>query len=232
MIVNEIETLTPTETAVVALVSVRDVNRVIDEKILPEALYAVGRDRTRRLLIDSCVFISFYFESSNQLTAEERTRTINTAMPLCELPEWRNFLMAGRKEPLRDNWNDWIEHACNIHDEFLTINLAPFLKRTRERLSRLFAARELVIEDPSILSGTPVIRGTRIPVYDVASSVSAGLPLERIRREYPRLNDNDIELAAIYAEANPPRGRPRRATEPPPGSVIVAANRVPRRHRT
>lgn len=224
---NEIETLTPTETAVVALVSVRDVNRVIDEKILPEALYAVGRDRTRRLLIDSCVFISFYFETSNRLTAEERTRTITTAMPLRELPEWRNFLTASGKASLRD---DWIEHRFSIHEEFLTINLAPFLKRTRERLSRLFAARELVIEDPSILSGTPVMRGTRIPVYDVASSVSAGLPLERIRRAYPGLSDNDIELASIYVEANPPRGRPRRATEPPPGSVIVAANRVRRRH--
>jgi uncharacterized protein (DUF433 family) len=228
---NEVETLTPTETAVVASVSVRDVNRVIDEKILPEALYAVARDHTRRLLIDSCVFISFYFESSNRLTAEERARTIATAMPLRERPEWRNFLMANRTESLQDDWNDWFERL-KIREEFLTINLAPFLKRTRERLVRLFAARELVIEDPSILSGTPVIKGTRIPVYDVASSVSAGLPLERIRTAYPGLSDNDIELAAIYAEANPPRGRPHRPTEPPRGSVIVAANRVPRRHRT
>ncbi|HLJ90797.1 MAG TPA: DUF433 domain-containing protein [Candidatus Angelobacter sp.] len=226
---SEAETLTPTETAVVASVSVRDVNRVIDEKILPEALYAVGRDRTRRLLIDSCVFISFYFETSNRLTAEERTRAITAAMPLREQPEWRNCLMSTCKESLLD---DWIENTFNIREEFLTINLAPFLKRTRERLSRLFASRELVIEDPLILSGTPVIKGTRIPVYDVASSVSAGLPLSRIRRAYPGLSDNDIELAAIYAEANPPRGRPRRPSGPPAGSVIIAANRVRRRPRT
>jgi len=230
--VHAVETLTPTETAVVASVSVRDVNRVIDEKILPEELYTVGRDRTRRLLVDSCVFISFYFETSNQLTAEERSRTITTAMQLRELPEWRNYLTASRKESLRDDRSDRIEHAFKIREEFLTINLAPFLKRTRERLSRLFAARELVTEDPSILMGTPVIRGTRIPVYDVASSVSAGFPMERIREAYPGLSDNHIELAALYAEANPPRGRPRRPAEPPAGSVIVAAHRAPRRQRT
>jgi uncharacterized protein (DUF433 family) len=26
----------------------------------------------------------------------------------------------------------------------------------------------MVIEDPEILSGTPVIKGTRVPVYDIA----------------------------------------------------------------
>lgn len=229
--VNAIETLTPTETAVVASVSLRDVNRVIDEKILPEALYAVGGDRTRRLFVDSCVFISFYFETSDRLTAEERSRTIIAAMQLRELPQWRYFLTAKRNESLWADCIDWIERSCEIREEFLTINLAPFLKRTGERLSRLFAARELVIKDPSILMGTPVIKGTRIPVYDVAASVSAGLPLKRIRDAYPGLSDNDIELAALYSEANPPRGRPRRPAEPPAGSVIVAAYRAPRRRR-
>lgn len=228
---NAIGTLTPTETAVVASVSVRDVNRVIDEKILPEALYAVSGDRTRRLFMDSCVFISFYFETSDRLTAEERSRTISTAMQLRELPEWRYFLTAKWNEPLRKDWSDWIEHSCEIREEFLTINLAPFLKRTRERLSRLLAARELVIKDPSILTGTPVIKGTRIPVYDVAASVSAGLSLKRIREAYPGLSDNNIELAALYSEANPPRGRPRHPAKPPAGSVIVTAHRTRRRRR-
>ena len=32
----------------------------------------------------------------------------------------------------------------------------------------------MVVEDPEILSGTPVIRGTRIPVYDVAAQAEGG----------------------------------------------------------
>ena len=69
-----IEMLTPTEAAVVSCVAVRDVNRVIDEKILPKGLYKVGRDRTRWFDVDACAFISFYFKAANQLTSEERMR--------------------------------------------------------------------------------------------------------------------------------------------------------------
>jgi uncharacterized protein (DUF433 family) len=43
--------------------------------------------------------------------------------------------------------------------------------------AELDKARALVVEDPEILSGTPVIRNTRIPVYDTAASVAAGLPM-------------------------------------------------------
>jgi uncharacterized protein (DUF433 family) len=53
--------------------------------------------------------------------------------------------------------------------------------------AELKKARALVVEDPEILSGTPVIRNTRIPVYDVAASVAARLPLDRILEDYPGL---------------------------------------------
>jgi uncharacterized protein DUF433 len=43
--------------------------------------------------------------------------------------------------------------------------------------AELDKARALVVEDPEILSGTPVIRNTRIPVHDVAAYVTAGLPM-------------------------------------------------------
>jgi uncharacterized protein (DUF433 family) len=88
----------------------------------------------------------------------------------------------------------------------------------------------MVVEDLDILGGTPVIRGTRIPVYDIAAAVAAGLPQDRIRSAYPALDDRTIELATIYAEAIPPRGRPRRAA-PPSDARIVAERTVARRWR-
>jgi hypothetical protein len=75
------EMLTPTEAAVVSNVEVRDVNRVIDESILPEDFYKVSPDRTRRLIADACTFISFYFHAAKYLTAEERLRAIAAASP-------------------------------------------------------------------------------------------------------------------------------------------------------
>lgn len=61
MISTNPEMLSPTEAAVVSSVEVRDVNRVIDESILPKDFYSVNPDRTRRLWADACTFISFYF---------------------------------------------------------------------------------------------------------------------------------------------------------------------------
>lgn len=217
-----VETLTPTETAVVASVSLRDVNRVIDEKILPETFY-VDRDRTRRFFVDSCALIAFYFKAADRLTAEERSRTIANAMPLRESTRWHE-LWTDLKTM---DWKEW-----TIQEDFLTVDLAPFLQPACERLARLMAARERVTKDPDILRGTPVIKGTRIPVYDVAASVAAGISPQRLLEAYPGLSIEDFELAALYAEANPPRGRPRRLPEPPVGSVIVSSHRAPRRQRS
>ena len=82
-----------------------------------------------------------------------------------------------------------------------------------------------------MLGGSPIIRGTRIPVYDVAASVAAGVPTDRVLAAYPSLDADKVELAAIYAEANPARGRPRTNGELPEGAIIVADRRVARRRK-
>jgi uncharacterized protein (DUF433 family) len=208
------EMLRTTEAAVVSRVTLRDVNRVIDEGILPEGF--VTNDDGRYVLAAACTLISFYFESANALTSEERLFAIRVTVP--RLRKSISFaLPALMKE-------DWL-----VRHEFLTIDLAPFVKRAIERLGRLMDARDVVDSSPEILDGIPVIRGTRVPVHDVAASVSAGIPMERILSSYPTLDREKVELAALFAEANPTRGRPRTRKELLKGSVIVSDRRVPRR---
>ena len=204
---TQIEVLTATETAVVAGVSVRDVNRIIDERILPETFYSTESVRSFR--VDACALISFYFHAADRLTSEERQRTILAASNLSL--EWK-----GRKN-------------CLIQDEFLTVNLSSFLKSAHDRLARLSEARDLVVMDEDVLGGTPVIKGTRVPVYDVAASMDAGISTKRILSAYPSLDENALELAALYAEANPQRGRRRRSAVPPAGAIIVSGHRRSRR---
>jgi uncharacterized protein (DUF433 family) len=115
-----------------------------------------------------------------------------------------------------------------VHDEFVTIDLASFIRRTNERMERLATAREMVVSDPDVLADAPVVRGTRAPVHDVNASLVAGLPAERILAAYPSLDADKIELAAIYAEANPARGRRRRSDELPKGTIALSGRRVPR----
>ncbi len=89
-------------------------------------------------------------------------------------------------------------------------------------------AREMVTRSDEVLSGTPVVRGTRVPVYDVAASVAAGFPTEQILEDYPSLDAEQVRLSAIYAEANPPPAAgwgSRRLFE---GAVLVSRRTVPR----
>lgn len=208
--------LRPSEAAVVARVALRDVNRVIDEHILPEGFFSL--DDGRRVAATACTLIAFYFDSAKRLTSEERLFAIREAGS--RLHRFRARALASLIE------EDW-----TVRDEFLTIDLAPFVWRTKERMERLAAAREMVVSDPDVLGGAPVVRGTRVPVHDVAASVAAGLKMDRILAAYPSLDSDKVELAAIYAEANPTRGRPRASDELPKGATIVADRRVPRRRK-
>jgi uncharacterized protein (DUF433 family) len=205
------EMLKASEAAVVSRVSLRDVNRVIDEHILPDAF--VSLDNGRHVLAGACSFIAFYFESAKRLTSEERLFAIKTVGP--RLTRSRALAWAAL---LRE---DWI-----VRDEFLTIDLLPFVRGISERLDDLAAAREIVTTSDDVLGGTPVIRGTRVPVYDVAASVVAGYPIARILEAYPGLDGEKIRLASVYVEANPLRGRPRTAGSLPEGSTIITDRRV------
>jgi len=215
----DLELLTPPEAAVVAQVTVRDIHRVIDEKILPEHLYTV--EGGRRLHVTACPLVGFYFHAADALTAEERGKLIRRVSERIGPEAAHKTITHGRSRPA-----DW-----TVHDGFLTVSLWDFATSAEHRHAKLAEARRMVVEDSEILDGTPVIRGTRIPVYDVAASVAAGLPRERIRSAYPRLDDHKIELATIYAEATPPRGRPRRPLMPGSGLKVVSERKVARRRR-
>jgi hypothetical protein len=61
-----------------------------------------------------------------------------------------------------------------VDDHFLTINFAALWKDVNGRLQKLVTAERMMVEDPEVLSGTPVIRGTRVPVHQVAALFDAG----------------------------------------------------------
>ena len=73
---------------------------------------------------------------------------------------------------------------------------------------------KVIVQDPQILGGEPVFKGTRVPVYDVAASAASGLSVAEIRKDYPSLSEDKIELAILYAKSTPPRGRPKAAAAP------------------
>ncbi len=53
--------------------------------------------------------------------------------------------------------------------------------------------------DPTVMTGKPVIRGTRIPVEMIVRLVAQGIAFPDIMTDYPRLTQEDVQAALWYA---------------------------------
>ncbi len=55
---------------------------------------------------------------------------------------------------------------------------------------------------PSVMNGQPCIRGTRLTVKRVLHILAEYTDREEIRKDYPRLEEEDIRQALLYAAAS------------------------------
>ncbi len=90
----------------------------------------------------------------------------------------------------------------------LVVEVKAARKRMEDALRRLVQAQRMIVSDPDVMKGTPVYRGTRIPVHAIAGMLAQGATLEEILEGYPALSLEAAELAPVYAKAFPRRGRP------------------------
>jgi uncharacterized protein (DUF433 family) len=63
------------------------------------------------------------------------------------------------------------------------------------------ALPDRIEENPDVMLGKPVIRGTRIPVELILRKLSEGASEADLLDAYPRLTREDIQAAIRYAEA-------------------------------
>jgi len=63
-------------------------------------------------------------------------------------------------------------------------------------------AHERIEINPEIMGGKPVIRGTRIPVETVLRKLGAGMTVDAILADHPRLMREDILAAQALAAAD------------------------------
>ncbi len=59
-----------------------------------------------------------------------------------------------------------------------------------------------IVSDPAILSGKPIIRGTRISVAMILEWISSGASRDDILNKHPHLSADDVEQALAYAAAS------------------------------
>ncbi len=206
------------EAAALAMVEVRDVHRAFDEHLLPEALLG-GAGASRQVARGAVPLLAFYFRTAGILQADARKAVIRLVAAGGRTGALRRVAALRRSRrplPMGDG---------------ISADLRPFIAETDARARLLEQARAMAVVDPDVLGGAePVIRGTRVPVRDVAAAVAAGLPLAHILASYPSLTAEQVELAALYASVERPRGKPRRPLSErlPAGARLVSAGTVPR----
>lgn len=59
--------------------------------------------------------------------------------------------------------------------------------------------KNLIIQDPNILGGKPVITGTRMSVESILELLTSGMEIKEILKEYPFLGKKQIQAAIEYA---------------------------------
>jgi uncharacterized protein (DUF433 family) len=93
----------------------------------------------------------------------------------------------------------------------LRIEIKPARRKVESQLKQLARMEEMVVTDPDIMRGTPVFKGTRIPVDLVAGMLAQGATVDEILEGYPTLDKEKIAIAPLYVRAFPRRGRPSRS---------------------
>jgi len=208
------KSLTAQELATAADVPRRHVDHMLETDILPDAVRVGGAKPKFRC--EAALLVALDAHCKDWLTVKARKSA------------WRSFALRLSVSPSASfchHRNDDTHFDDARYLELLsklvagpillevTESFRPVIECTAHRVRNLVEADDRIVMDPEILSGTPVIKGTRVPVHDIASSVEAGVPKNEIFESFPSLAPNDVEIACIWAKAHPAVGRPRRVTE-------------------
>jgi len=58
---------------------------------------------------------------------------------------------------------------------------------------------EMIVCDPAILSGKPIVKGTRISVALILQCLASGMTVEDILKGYPTLTKEGVQAAVEFA---------------------------------
>ena len=61
-------------------------------------------------------------------------------------------------------------------------------------------AKQLIVSDPKVMMGKPVVAGTRLTVELILEKLSAGETMEQILEAHPRLTREAIHAALAFAK--------------------------------
>ena len=176
------------EVAALADVSVRSVDKAIEERVLA-GIRAKARGRRRMLPLHALPYAA-----------------IVTRLPVTlSLATKRDLVRRLSERPVASMTSEPLEIAPAVVVDIPALVGSDLAERA-ERYSK--AREDHIVTDPEIMGGTPVLRGTRMTVYSVLGRLEGGDSVEDILDDNQHLSREAIETAALYARTHPLVGRP------------------------
>lgn len=198
------------EAAFIAALSDRDMNRVVDEHIVPAAL--VQAENGRRYARLAAAFARFYFGTESDYSANLRKRVLVELTQRVEQRADRDRVLSLQATRGKVDWLVRLPHG--------QVDISSFVEDATARAQQVDNADALIHASPDIMDGLPVFAGTRVPIADVIASLDKGIHAKRVTASYPFLTDALISAARVYQQVHPRRGRPRRLADAQPGWSI------------
>lgn len=181
------ELFTRREAAVLADVSLNTVDKAIEEQVVKP------RRRGAATVLDGDDVIVIALIGNAGLPLQKKTKR--------EIRRWVHEV-----KPRLATQTEELELADHI-----VLRPGDQIQAIARQLERYGEDRERFIESrPDVMSGVPVITGTRLPVRAVAERIERGDTIEDLREDYPDVSPKAFEAALIYAQSHPRRGRPAR----------------------
>lgn len=59
--------------------------------------------------------------------------------------------------------------------------------------------QDRIVNDPDILGGKPIVKGTRISVESIIDLLGRGWTTEQVVREYDHISADDVQACLAYA---------------------------------
>nr|WP_100550019.1 MULTISPECIES: DUF433 domain-containing protein [unclassified Pseudomonas] len=212
-----------TEVAYVSSATEAEVNRLVDEDLLPEVFL---KTKTRREydLLGTALTVCINRLTKNILTKAARRVALRQWAESDYEKVWY-IAQNGRKEAASSEhfvlalwpqgYNPKGLKVVDDQEVKVVVDLTSEIKKVLLRFRSLHEAANVVISDPNVMGGMPVFKGTRLPVETVLASIDAGEPFATLKEGYPFLTEEMIDLARVYLDTHPRRGRPRKTTERP-----------------
>lgn len=178
-------TYTPAQASAVSGLPLKAVQKLIEGHIISPYKKRKGSEVQRLLSSQQLVYLRLESEGVRLLPIATRREVARTVI---SDPEINSLTVEGGSALVI-----WVKQAR---------------QNVEQELKRLRKVQNMVVSDPEIMRGTPIFKGTRIPVELVADMVNQGAEIDEILAGYPTLSREQVELAPLYVAAFPRRGRP------------------------